>query len=67
MADAGDSIGVATMDPDGTIVLQLRAESQGAVGDAQLRYPRSHKDYQDVLSHLGGLKPGDSKPVPPWP
>jgi hypothetical protein len=67
MAGAGDSIGKATMDPDGTIVLQLRAESPGAVGDAQLRYPPSHKDYNDVLTHLGGLKPGESKPVPPWP
>jgi hypothetical protein len=68
VANAGDSIGVATMDPDGTIVLQLRAEGgAGTVGDAQLRYPPSHKEYKDVLTHLGGLKPGESKPVPPWP
>ena len=63
-----DSIGVATMDPDGTIVLQLRAEGpDGVLGDALIRYPPSHKDYKDVLAHLGGLKPGQSKPVPPWP
>ena len=65
---AADSIGVATMDPDGTIVLQLRAEGpDGVLGDALLRYPPSHKDYKDVLTHLGGMKPGESKPVPPWP
>jgi hypothetical protein len=23
--------------------------------------------YQEVLKHLGGLKPGDDKLVPPWP
>ena len=31
------TIGVATMEADGTIVLQLRAEGPGMVGDAQFR------------------------------
>lgn len=62
------SIGVATMEADGTIVLQLRAEGPGPVlGDGRLTYPRRHKDYDMVLKHVGGLKPGESKPVPPWP
>ena len=61
------SIGSATMEADGTIVLTLRAESPGIVGDAQLRYPPSHAQYQDILRHLGGLSPGERKPVPPWP
>ncbi len=62
------SIGVATMEADGTIVLQLRAEGPGAaLGDARLSYPRTHKDYDMVLKHVGGLKPGESKPVAPWP
>ena len=61
-----DSIGQATMKPDGTIVLQLRAETNGAVGDAQFEYPRGHNQYEEILKHLGGLKPGEQKPVPPW-
>lgn len=62
------SIGVATMEADGTIVLMLRAEGPGAArGDARITYPRGHKEYDSVLQHLGGLKPGESKPVPPWP
>ena len=65
---AGKSIGQATMAPDGTIILDLRAEGPGgAVGDARLIYPRTHKDYESILKHLGGLKPGETKPVPPWP
>jgi len=64
-ADA--SIGVATMQPDGTIVLDLRAEGPGMLGDARITYPKSHPEYDSVLKHLGGLTPGDSKPVPPWP
>jgi hypothetical protein len=62
------SIGAATMLPDGTIKLQLRAEGPGGtVGDALLTYPPSDKDYAKILKHLGGLKPGESKPVPPFP
>jgi hypothetical protein len=62
------SIGQATMNDDGTIVLDLRAEGpKGMLGDARFIYPPDHKDYQMILKHLGGLKPGESKPVPPWP
>ena len=63
-----ESIGSATMKADGTIVLQLRAADQtGRRGDAQIVYPPSHPQYQEVLKHLGGLKPGEEKHVPPWP
>jgi hypothetical protein len=62
------SIGVARMEPDGTIVLQLRAEGPGrSIGDALIRYPVGHQQYAEILKHLGGLEKGQSKPVPPWP
>jgi|SRR5579872_975537 len=57
------SIGVATMTADGTIIMDVR--SQGA--EARLVYHRGDKDYDEVLKHLGGLMPGEHKPVPPWP
>lgn len=63
-----DYIGTARMDRDGTIVLDLRAEDEGgAVGVGRLVYPPAHPQYQRVLEHLGGLEPGQSKPVPPFP
>ena len=63
-----DSIGSATMEADGTIVLKLRAEDPGRqTGDGQLRYPPAHPRYQEILRHLGGLKKGEVKAVPPWP
>jgi hypothetical protein len=63
-----DSIGSAWMEKDGTIVLQLRAEGpDGLIGDALLRYPRTHPEYKNILRHLGGLKKGEIKQVPPWP
>lgn len=60
------SIGMATMKEDGTIVLNLRAEGPGILGDAQFVYPPSHPEYEKIRSHLGGLKPGEQKQVPPW-
>jgi hypothetical protein len=61
-------IGTATMTEDGTITLNLRAEGpKGTIGDGRLVYRKGDKGYSDVLKHLGGLKPGESKPVPPWP
>lgn len=61
------SIGIATMLPDGTIVLDLRAEtSSGTVGQGRLTYPPGHPEYAAVLRHLGGLRPGEVKSVRPW-
>ena len=61
------SIGSAQMLPDGTLVLDLRAEGAGGkVGDSRLTYAKDHPNYSEVLAHLGGMKPGEVKPVPPW-
>jgi hypothetical protein len=62
------SIGVATMGPDGTIELRLRANGPGGmVGEGFLTYRPSDPQYAEVLRHLGGLRPGETKGVPPWP
>jgi hypothetical protein len=67
MMDTPKSIGMATMDDDGTIILDLRAEGpNGLVGIGRLIYAIGHPQYQDVLNHVGGLAAGDKKPVPPW-
>lgn len=61
------TIGSARMEEDGTIVLELRAEGlRGLTGDALLRYPPGHPEYNNMLHHLGGLKKGEVKQVPPW-
>lgn len=62
------SIGVATMKPDGTLELRLVAtHTDGSTGEGFFTYPPDHAEYKEVLDHLGGMKPGESKPVPPWP
>jgi hypothetical protein len=62
-----ESIGVARMMNDGTIVMDLVAkQSGGLLGDARLTYPPDHPKYQEILRHLGGLRPGEEKFVPPF-
>lgn len=67
-ADPNAPIGTATQEADGTIVLQLRAEGAGGmIGDAQFRYPPTHKDYQMIVRHVGPIPKGGSVPVKPFP
>lgn len=62
------SIGSASMDQARTIFLQLRAEGpNGEVGDAMFTYKPGDPKYQEIIDHVGGLAPGQSKPMPPWP
>lgn len=61
------AIGQAQMMPDGTLVLDLRAQDGGTTGIGRLIYPRDHGQYQAILDHLGGMKPGEVKLVRPWP
>jgi hypothetical protein len=63
-----ESIGVATLKDDGTIVLRLRARSpSGALGEALLTYSPDHPRYRDILSHIGPIQKGQSVNVKPWP
>jgi hypothetical protein len=62
------ALGEATMRPDGTIVLdRLRFEGPGGmVGHAPpMTYRPDNPDYAALLAHLGGLRPGETKLVPP--
>jgi hypothetical protein len=62
------SIGTAEMEADSTIILRLHARTdEGAIGETLLSYPPGSDGYGELLNHLGGLQPGQSKPVPPWP
>ena len=61
------SIGTASLDAEGAIVLELRAsDGRGILGDGRVVVPAGEPRYRGVLDHLGGLAPGETKPVPPW-
>ncbi|MBZ5521401.1 MAG: hypothetical protein LAP21_03990 [Acidobacteriia bacterium] len=66
-AEDGAPIGTVTMQPDRTLVAQLRAEGpNGIVGDAQYVLAPPNPAYQRMIDHVGGLEPGETKPVKPW-
>jgi hypothetical protein len=60
-------IGQATMAADGTVDMHLYRTSDGIPADGDFRYKVNHPDYQAILDHLGGMKPGETKLVPAWP
>lgn len=62
------TIGVATQDADGTIVLQLRTPAEsGIVGDALVRYRPDDPNYPAVAKHVGPIPKGGSVLVKPFP
>ena len=55
------------MDKDGTLRLMLRTETaDGMIGEMTMAVPRGDPRYAGFVAHLGGMKPGDAKPIPPF-
>ena len=64
-----NSIGVAKMLVDRTIVMNIRASSEEGsplIGDASFVYEINDPEYNNILNHLDGLEPGQTKFVPAW-
>jgi hypothetical protein len=61
-----DSIGTADMANDGTITLHLRSLWPDPIAEGELVYAPDDPQYADIKQHLGGIAPGDVKPVKPW-
>lgn len=59
-------IGTATMLDDGSLSLHLRLTSDGKAVNDTIVYKVSDHAYDDVLRHLGGLNPGETKEFRPW-
>ncbi len=60
-------VGDAKMDQDGVIHAWLRADlPDGGHGDEFMRIHPEDESYQEWLKHIGGLRPGESKLIPPW-
>lgn len=63
-----ENIGSATMLADGTIRLHLRSQSaSGIIAETVVDYRFGDPMYAEVLRHLGGIKVGEEKAIPPWP
>lgn len=62
------SIGIATMKEDGTIRVVYKTEGTiGLAANVVIEYKPKDEEYQKIIDHIGGLKVGETKRVPPWP
>ena len=60
-------IGDATMTADRTIIIRMRRTTDGKNVSGTITYAINNPHYKDILKHLGGMNPGDTKLVPAWP
>ena len=59
-------VGTAIMQDDGTLTLHLRLTSDGKAVSDTIVYKVSDRAYDNVLRHLGGMSPGDTRQFTPW-
>ncbi len=59
-------IGTALMGADGTITVNIRAPQPGSPLDGVVAVRPGDANYARIKSHLGGISPGEKKPVAPF-
>jgi hypothetical protein len=59
-------IGTAWIEADGTIKMRLHSTDRHLRGGTTLIYPVDHKDYGNILAHIGPIRLGDKVSVRPW-
>lgn len=60
------SVGVAKMLPDGTLQLFLMGKIGNANAEKFIEVKKGEEKYESYISHIGGIKPGEVKSIPPW-
>jgi hypothetical protein len=63
--EAVDSVGRARMSADGAITLRLHTLWPQPVAESERIYTPDDPQYAFIKHHLGGIAPGETKPVPP--
>lgn len=59
-------IGDLRMAENGDLILSLYRTSSDQYAEGQFTYHPSDKDYQLIMQHVSGIKPGETKPFPPF-
>ena len=60
-------VGQAWMDAQGVLTVEVVLEGKGAIGHARMVIPPDDPRYEPYLRHIGPMRPGDYRPVRPWP
>lgn len=61
------NVGTITMAADRGIVLHLRSLPPGPIAETVASYKPTDAKYKEMIDHVGGLAPGETKMLPPWP
>jgi hypothetical protein len=64
--EAADEVGAAKMSADGVITLRIRSLPPGPIAEGQFSYAPGDPHYDEIKRHIGGIMPGETKPLPPW-
>ena len=66
-----ETIGVAHLAEDGVLEVMLRAtgevDGEPILGDAQFAFKRGTPDFEKFVELVGGIKKGETKPIPAMP
>ena len=54
-------------DPEAPASVGSAETADGMIGEMTMAVPRGDPRYAGFVAHLGGMKPGDAKPIPPFP
>ncbi len=61
------NIGTATLSDDGTLLMFLKyTDKDGVPMRADCSFSPKNPDYHKAIAHIGGIKPGEAKPAPPF-
>ena len=64
----GDDIGTVTMEPDRSLQMWLKStDCHGKISEGGLHVLPIDSNYHDILDHVAGLVPGETKRVTAWP
>ena len=63
--EAIDSVGRAQMSANGAITLRLHTLWPQRFAESERVYAPNDPQYDFIKRHLGGIAPGETKPVPP--
>jgi hypothetical protein len=55
------------MRADRTLVVEVQIKQDGVISGGSKRYRPGDPHYGEVIDHIGGIKPGETKLVPEWP
>ena len=61
-------VGTARMAENGTITIDIASrERSGPIAHGHFIYLPTDPQYGAIMEHVGSLRPGEAKSIPPWP